>query len=111
VPIQRLNFRARRRIWYADKSGAYTPQDWWGRPDSNRGPERPRLSENDLKYQRSPNLTTFKDFCIVDLQLTESTAELHARLIKKFLKTLRNERARFRLQVAFIPLNSYCRKI
>jgi integrase len=55
----------------------------------NRGPERPRLSRIDLECQRSPNLSVFKDFCIVDLQLRESTAKVHTRLIKKFLKTIR----------------------
>jgi integrase len=48
---------------------------WWGRPDSNRGPE-------------SPSLIEFKDFCRVDLQLTEGTSELHARLIKNFLQVV-----------------------
>jgi hypothetical protein len=58
---------------------------WWGRPDLNRGPERPRLSKIDLECQKSPNLGAFKDFCIVDLQLMESTAQVHTRIIKKFL--------------------------
>ena len=28
---------------YIDARSASLPQEWWGRPDSNRGPERPRL--------------------------------------------------------------------
>lgn len=54
----------------------------------NRGPERPRFPEPEHECQRVPNLDAFKDFCIVDLQLMESTAEVHTRLIKKFLKTI-----------------------
>ena len=61
----------------------------WGRPDSNRGPERPRHSETDQNSQKSLNLSDFKDFCIVDLQLDRSTAELHARLIKHFLTKIK----------------------
>jgi len=43
------------------------------------------------KSQRKPNLSDFKDFCRVDLQLTEGTSELHARLIKNFLQMVHKD--------------------
>ena len=57
----------------------------------NRGPERPRLSDSALNRKISPNLASFKDFCIVDLQLLESTAKVHSRLVKRFLDTVGKE--------------------
>ncbi len=57
----------------------------------NRGPERPRLPENDSNSQRLPDLRAFQDFCVVDLQLMESTAKVHSRLIKKFLITVHKD--------------------
>lgn len=57
----------------------------------NWGPESPSLRKTDQNNQRSPNLSDFKDFCRVDLQLTEGTASLHARQIKKHLEAIRKE--------------------
>jgi site-specific recombinase XerD len=42
-------------------------------------------------YQKKPDLEAFKDFCKIDLNLTESTCYLHARLIRKFLQTINKD--------------------
>jgi len=60
--------------------------DWWGRPDSNRGPERPRLIKIDPNSKINPNLQAFRDFCLIDLQLAESTTERHVHRIRKLLR-------------------------
>jgi len=54
----------------------------------NRGPESPSLK---IFRKRASNLDVFEGFCKIDLQLTESTAKLHVRLIRAFQKEIQKD--------------------
>jgi integrase len=44
-----------------------------------------------LKGQKTANLEAFREFCITDLQLSESTTELHSRNLKDYLEFIKKE--------------------
>ena len=56
-----------------------------GLPGFEPGSRAPEAQKIDLNSQRTPNLEAFREFCLVDLQLAESTTERHVNRIQKLL--------------------------
>jgi len=56
-----------------------------GLPGFEPGSRAPEAQKIDPNSQRSPNMQAFREFCLVDLQLAESTTERHVNRIQKFL--------------------------
>jgi len=78
-----------------------------GLPGFEPGSREPKVRIWGRKAKRGVDLASFEKFCLIDLQLLESTAKVHSRLIRKFLEAI----GKNPLEVKKEDLRSYLLKI
>ena len=66
-------------------SYSYIQPNLVGLPGFEPGSRASEAQKIDLNSQITPNLKAFREFCLVDLQLAESTTERHVNRIERFL--------------------------